>query len=86
MTDAVLEREPKIEKQELRRSAEKLGERVKEGVEFVKKIGRTSSDAAEEFLEDTTKRIRRHPAETVVGAFAVGVAVGALVTFIVRRK
>jgi ElaB/YqjD/DUF883 family membrane-anchored ribosome-binding protein len=86
MTDAVLEREPKIEKQEMRRSAEKLGERVKEGVEFVKKIGRTSSDAAEEFLEDTTKRIRRHPAETVVGAFAVGVAVGALVTFIVRRK
>jgi len=77
MTDAVLEREPKIEKQEMRRSAEKLGERVKEGVEFVKKIGRTSSDAAREFLEGTTKRIRRRPAETVVGAFAVGIAVGA---------
>ena len=86
MTDAVLEREPKIEKQDLRRSAEKLGERVKEGVEFVKKVGRTSSDAAEEFMEDATRRSKRHPEEIVVGAFAVGIAVGALVAFIIRKK
>jgi ElaB/YqjD/DUF883 family membrane-anchored ribosome-binding protein len=85
MTETVLERDPKVEKQ-LRCSAEKLSERMKEGVEFVKEIGRTSSDAAEEFLEDTTRRIRRHPAETVVGAFAVGIAIGALVALIIRRK
>jgi ElaB/YqjD/DUF883 family membrane-anchored ribosome-binding protein len=86
MTETVLEREPKVEKQEFRRSAEKLGERVKEGVEFVKKFGRTSSEAAEEFMEDTNRKIRRHPAETVVGAFAVGIAIGALVALFIRRK
>jgi len=43
-------------------------------------------DAAEEFLDDTTKRLQRHPTEAVVVSLAVGVAVGIVIGFAMKRR
>jgi ElaB/YqjD/DUF883 family membrane-anchored ribosome-binding protein len=51
-----------------------------------RRVAKQSGDAAEEFLDDTTKRLQRHPVETVVTTFALGIAVGALISWIVRRR
>ncbi len=85
MAETLLEKEPVIEKQ-ARRYSELIGERFKDGVELAKKVAKTSSDAAEDFMEETTHRIKRHPTETVAGALALGLAFGTIIGLLVRRK
>lgn len=84
MTEALLEKE--IEKVRHSDTVEALEEKFKDGMKFAKKIGKTSTDAAEEFLEDTTRHIKRHPAGAVAGAFGIGILVGGLVVFLIKRK
>ena len=86
MAETVLEKEPMIEKPEHRFTPGMISERWRDGVELAKKIRKTSADAAEDFLDETKHQIKRHPAGTVLGAFGVGIAVGALIGLLVRRK
>ena len=80
----VLEKEPEVK--EYRSRAAAMGEHFAHGVDLAKKIGRTTSDAAEELMDDTSLRIKRHPAETVVGAFAAGILLGGFISWMLRRK
>jgi ElaB/YqjD/DUF883 family membrane-anchored ribosome-binding protein len=57
-----------------------------DGVDMAKRAVKQSYDAAEEFLDDTQQRIKRHPVETVAAAFAIGAAFGLLVGLFARRK
>lgn len=86
MAETLLEKEPKTNKEARRTNAAILSDRFAEGIEFAKKVGKTGSDAAEEFMDDTTQRIKRHPAETVVGAFAVGIILGGFMSWLFNRK
>ena len=57
-----------------------------DGVEAARHAAKQSGDAAEEFLDDTTKRLQRHPIETVAATFTAGVAVGILIGWMVKRR
>ena len=64
----------------------KLADAVDEGIDVAKRVGKRSSDAAEELMDDTAQRIKRHPTETVVMAFAAGFFLGGFVSWMTRRR
>jgi uncharacterized protein YacL len=37
-------------------------------------------------MDDTTQRVKRHPVETVVATFTLGLIVGGLISWMVLRK
>jgi ElaB/YqjD/DUF883 family membrane-anchored ribosome-binding protein len=57
-----------------------------DGIGAAKRVTKQGCDAAEEFLDDTTKRLQRHPTETVVASLAVGVVVGILIGWAMKRR
>jgi ElaB/YqjD/DUF883 family membrane-anchored ribosome-binding protein len=63
-----------------------LANAVEDGIETAKRVGKHTSDAAEEFMEDTSQRIKRHPTESLVGAFAIGFILGGMLDCMLRRK
>ncbi len=68
------------------RTASAFADVIENGISAAKRVGRRGSDAAEEFMDDTILRIKRHPVETVVAAFALGFAIGGFVDRLVRRR
>lgn len=68
------------------RTTSAVAEAIESGIDTAKRLGKHGSDAAEELMDDTVLRIKRHPVETVVAAFAVGFAVGGLLDRLIRRK
>ncbi len=59
---------------------------IEESIGVAKSVGKRSSDAAEEFMDDTMQRIRRHPVETVVMAFSAGFILGGFLCWMSGRK
>jgi hypothetical protein len=59
---------------------------VEEGLGAARRVAKQAGDAAEEFFDDTTKRLERHPVETVVGSVVLGVALGIIIGWLVARK
>jgi ElaB/YqjD/DUF883 family membrane-anchored ribosome-binding protein len=59
---------------------------IEDGVGVVRRAAKQGGDAAEEFLNDTSQRIQRHPALTVGLTFAVGFTTGALVGWMIKRR
>jgi ElaB/YqjD/DUF883 family membrane-anchored ribosome-binding protein len=55
-------------------------------VGVVKRAAKQGGDAAEEFLNDTTQRLQRHPLLTVATTFAVGLTAGTLLGWMIRRR
>ncbi len=55
-------------------------------IDAAKAIGKRSSDAAEEFMDDNVQRIKRHPIETVVTAFAAGFLLGGLLCWMSKQR
>jgi len=62
--------------------ANAIGDRV----EVAMRTAKHGGDAAEDFLNDTTRRLQRHRTLTVVTTFAIGIAAGALVRWMVKRR
>lgn len=62
-----------------------VADAIEDGAAVVRRAARQGSDAAEEFLSDTTQRIQRHPVLTVATTFAVGLTAGALIGWMIRR-
>jgi len=52
---------------------------INDGVGAARRVAKQGGDVAEEFLQDTTRRIQRHPALTLAGTFAVGFTAGAVI-------
>jgi hypothetical protein len=59
---------------------------IEDGVGVVKRAAKQGGDAAEEFLNDTTQRIQRHPVLLVAATFAVGFTAGAFIGWMIKRK
>lgn len=63
-----------------------VAEVFEDGVETAKRVGKKTSDATEELMDDTVNRVKRHPVESVVTAFGIGFIVGGFVDWFIRRK
>jgi len=68
------------------RATSAVAEAEREGVGGARRAAKPGGDAAEEFLDDTTRRIRRHPVLTVVTTFAAGFTAGALIGWTLKRR
>jgi ElaB/YqjD/DUF883 family membrane-anchored ribosome-binding protein len=68
------------------RATSALADAIDDGVGVVRRAAKQGGDAAEEFLDDTTQRIQRHPVLTVATTFAVGVAAGTLMGWMLKRR
>ena len=68
------------------RTTSAVAEAFEDGVGTARRVAKQSGDAAEEFLDDTTKRLQRHPIETVVASVAAGVAAGILIGWRMKRR
>jgi len=89
MTEAVLDKTS----EQLADSARKISrattafvDAMDESIETMKHAAKRGGDAVEEFMEENTQRVKRHPVETVVTAFAGGFLLGGLVSWLVRRR
>lgn len=70
----------------LSRATSSMAEAIDEGVGVIKLAVKRSGDLAEEIMDDTTQRVKRHPVETMVTTLAVGLVVGFFVGWLVSRK
>ena len=68
------------------RAASAVGDALEDGVGAARRTARHGADVATEFLDDSKKRVRRHPIETVLATFAAGIAAGAAISLIMRRR
>jgi ElaB/YqjD/DUF883 family membrane-anchored ribosome-binding protein len=63
-----------------------VADAIEDGVGAMKRAAKQGGDAAEEFLNDTTRRLQRHPVLTVATTFAVGLTAGTLIGWILKRR
>jgi len=68
------------------RAASAVADALEDGVGAARRVAKQGGDAAEEFLDDTVKRMQRHPIETVVVTFAVGVASGLAISWMMKPR
>jgi ElaB/YqjD/DUF883 family membrane-anchored ribosome-binding protein len=89
MTQPVLERTGEQIAETARkasRATSAMADAFEDGVEAARRAAKQGGDAAEEFMDDTTKRLQRHPIETVAATFAIGIAAGILIGWMVKRR
>lgn len=68
------------------RASSAIADAIDDGVGVARRAAKQGGDAAEEFLNDTTQRIQRHPVLTVATSFAIGIAAGTLIGWMMKRK
>ncbi|HXJ17111.1 MAG TPA: hypothetical protein VNM68_07910 [Candidatus Polarisedimenticolia bacterium] len=59
---------------------------VDDGVGMVKRATKHGRHAAEDILDDATRRIQRHPVKATVATFAVALGVGVVIGSLLRRR
>jgi F0F1-type ATP synthase assembly protein I len=85
MAEAAVQKQP-TPIRAVSRAAAALADAVEDSLAAAKRIGTGTSDAAEQLMDDTSQRIKRHPVETVVGIFAAGVMLGAFLGWLTHRR
>ena len=70
----------------LTRATSAMADAIDESTKVIKHTIKRSGDAAEELLDDTTERIKRHPVETMAATFTLGVIVGGFLGWFVSRR
>ena len=60
----------------LSRAASAMADAINEGVGAIQRTVKRSGDVAEEFMDDATERVKRHPTETVAATLAFGLIAG----------
>ena len=70
----------------LSRATSAMAEAIDEGAEAIKLAVKRSGDLAEELMDDTTQRVKRHPVEAMAATFTLGVIVGGLIGWMVSRR
>jgi ElaB/YqjD/DUF883 family membrane-anchored ribosome-binding protein len=68
------------------RATSAVADLIEDGVGVVRRAAKQGGDAAEEFLNDTTQRIQRHPVLTVATTFAIGFTAGTLIGWMMKRR
>ena len=72
--------------QQASRATSAVADAIEDGVGVLRRAAKQGGDAAEEFLNDTTQRIQRHPVLTVATTFAVGFTAGILIGWMLKRR
>ena len=67
------------------RATSAIADAIEGGVGVVRRVAKQGGDAAEEFVNDTTLRLQRNLMLTVATTFAVGVATGALLAWMIKK-
>jgi ElaB/YqjD/DUF883 family membrane-anchored ribosome-binding protein len=89
MTQSVLEQlgeQVDVTVHKASRAASAVADVLEDGVCATKRAAKQGSQAASELYVDTRKRVQRHPVESVAATFAVGVAAGAAMGWMIGRK
>jgi ElaB/YqjD/DUF883 family membrane-anchored ribosome-binding protein len=89
MTKSVFERaEERVREpmQKVSRATAAMAEALEDGMHAVKRVGKTGSDAAEEFIADAKDRVKRHPGGTIAAAFGLGFLFGGVFAWMIRKK
>jgi ElaB/YqjD/DUF883 family membrane-anchored ribosome-binding protein len=68
------------------RAVSAVSDALEDGVTAARRAAKHGSDIAVELYDDTKKRIQRNPIETLVAATAIGIATGAAISWVLRRK
>lgn len=68
------------------RATDAIGHVIEDGVSVVRRAVKQGGDAAEEFLDDTTKRLERHLVLTVAATLAIGLFSGVVFGWLIKRK
>jgi ElaB/YqjD/DUF883 family membrane-anchored ribosome-binding protein len=63
-----------------------VADAIEDGVGVARRAAKQGGNAAEEFLNDTTQCIQRHPVLTVAATFAVGFTAGASLGWMIKRR
>jgi len=64
----------------------RMGDAVRERLDEAKVFARRHVHRAEGFLDKGKTHIRRHPAVAITGSFSLGLGIGMLVGWTLRRK
>jgi len=67
------------------RMASAVADALEDGVLAARRAARDGADAATELLYNTKRRLQRYPLETVAVTFAVGIAAGAVIGWMLKR-
>jgi len=68
------------------RAASAVADALEDGGEAARRVTKQGSHAATELIDDTRKRVQRHPLETVAVTFAAGIGAGAVIGWMMRRR
>jgi hypothetical protein len=89
MPQTVVERTADVISKSAQQASRETGaitDAIEDSAGVVRHAAKQGCDAGEEFLDDTTRRLQRHLALTVTAMFAVGVAAGFLMGWIMKRR
>jgi hypothetical protein len=68
------------------RAASSAAEAIEDGVGAARRAVKQGGYAAAELYGDAKRRVQRNPIETVVATFAAGIAAGAAIIWVIKRK
>jgi ElaB/YqjD/DUF883 family membrane-anchored ribosome-binding protein len=68
------------------RAASAVADALEDGGEAARRVTKQGSHAATELIDDTRRRVQRHPFETVVATFAAGIGAGAVIGWMMRPR
>jgi ElaB/YqjD/DUF883 family membrane-anchored ribosome-binding protein len=66
-------------------AASSVADALEDGVKAARCAAKHGGRVATELLDDTKRRVQRHPIETVAATFAIGIAAGAAIGWMSRR-
>ena len=68
------------------RAASAVKDALEDGVGAARRAAKQGRYAAAELIDDTKRRVQRHPVEAVVATFAAGIAVGTAIGWMLRKS
>jgi ElaB/YqjD/DUF883 family membrane-anchored ribosome-binding protein len=68
------------------RAAFAVADAIEDGVASARRAAIQGGHAAAESLDDTKRRVKQHPIETVLATFAAGIMTGAVIGWAMRRR
>lgn len=63
-----------------------IAEAIDDGVGVIRLAVKRSGDLAEEIMDETSQRVKRHPTETIVTSVTVGLVAGMFIGWLVSRR
>jgi len=89
MPEAVMENTDARVDESIRRlshATASMAEAIDDGVNVIRLAVKRSGDLAEEIMDDTSQRVKRHPVETLVGTLTMGFMAGVLIGWMIGKK